>query len=84
VPYDFDTFISKARDYSDKNPPDIVQFSEKAWGAASICVIMFYLKNFKTLITSHGAKRAMTKAVCAGLGGKESQFVWETWRMAEE
>ncbi|CAJ0952413.1 unnamed protein product, partial [Mesorhabditis belari] len=35
-PYDFNELIEKANEYSNKDPPDVVEFSEKAWGAADL------------------------------------------------
>ncbi|CAJ0920817.1 unnamed protein product, partial [Mesorhabditis belari] len=35
-PYDFNELIEKANEYSNKDPPDVVEFSEKAWGAAGV------------------------------------------------
>jgi len=64
-------------------PPDVVQFSEKAWGAASICVVEFYLENFKVLIKSHSAKWKLLKAICAGLDRNEAFEVGSTWAKAE-
>jgi len=81
--YDFEKFIDKAKEYSDMLPPDVVQFSEKAWGAASICVVEFYLKHFKNLIKSHSAKRKLLQAICAGLDRDEAFEVGSTWKDAE-
>lgn len=81
---DFDVFITKAREYSAKSPPDVVQFSEKAWRAAAICVNQFYLKNFEILISSHAAKSKLLKPICAILDGESSWFVRDTWNEAEK
>lgn len=76
-------FINKAKEYSEMNPPDIVQFSEKLWGAAALLVKLFYLKNFGILIKSHAARSAMLKAIYSGCTAQDAGFLGETWQKAE-
>lgn len=83
-PYDFSKFIEKAKEYSDKSSPDVVQFSEKAWGAAAIFVKEFFLKRFSILIKSHLAKSYLLNAICTGLNGKQTCKVKDAWSKAEK
>ncbi|KAE9553734.1 hypothetical protein FO519_003044 [Halicephalobus sp. NKZ332] len=81
--YDFETFIRKAAEYSKKKPADVVQFCEKAWGAAALSVKRFYLKNFGILIKSHRAESVMLFAICTGCNSKDAAFLGRTWKEAE-
>lgn len=64
-------------------PPDVVQFSWKAWGAAALLVTQFYLKYFKILIKSHAAKNAMMKLIYAGCSPQDVAFLADTWKDAQ-
>ncbi|KAE9547080.1 hypothetical protein FO519_009708, partial [Halicephalobus sp. NKZ332] len=81
--YDFVNFICKAKEYSEKEPPDVVQFSEKVWGAAALCVKQFYLNNFRILIKSHQARSVMVDLIGAGCNWKDAVFLGKTWKEAE-
>ncbi|CAJ0916816.1 unnamed protein product, partial [Mesorhabditis belari] len=59
--YDFNHFIEKLEEYSNKNPPDVDQFSEKLWGAAAICVTECFLNGpqaFKLTKAWEGAQNS--------------------------
>lgn len=84
VVYDFDLFMEEAKSYSNKNPPNVVQFCEKLWGAAVLCVTKFVLANFRILIKSHQAGRELIKAICTGLNGTDGGDIMWAWAKAEE
>ncbi|EFP07213.1 hypothetical protein CRE_13448 [Caenorhabditis remanei] len=82
--YDFEGFLNKALEYSNKAPPDVTQFSEKSWGAAALCVKEFFLKHYGILIKSHSAKAKLIDSICCGLPVKEAIDVKNVWIRAEK
>ncbi|CAD18881.1 BTB domain-containing protein [Caenorhabditis elegans] len=80
----FEKFITEAREFSNMSPPDIDQFEIKARGAASICVVEFFLKHFGILIKSNKAKSSLMEVICFGLSSKQAVQVIDIWMKAEK
>lgn len=80
VLYDFDKFMAKAQEYSDKDPPDFIWFSYWAQKATAICVEEFFL--ISILIKSHAGSGAMFDVICAGFsGGEQGSYAGKVWDM---
>lgn len=79
----FKMFINKAEEYSDMKTPDILQFCKNAWSAASLCVDIFYVKNFHILIKSNQARSTLFKIISAGCNSNDAFVLGETWAEAE-
>ena len=63
IVYDFDVFLTKAKEMSEQDPPDIVIFSNLIWGAAVICLRKFFLTRLQLEVSGQHAQEKLREIV---------------------